>query len=264
MSDFTVSLTGSTARAPPVVSRTRDNLPIELTAASLAEAVPLIAGQQPEVVVLDLRLPDSNELQTLKEVFAHRNRSQVIVVSGFLTTDLTVQAMHRGALHVFEKPVAERPFCETVQKALAVAASTEAQPLHAADRARGAASHFVDLVLRTLDTDRDLKTLGAWAEYVGVSVTMLRQACYRAQLHQPHDARDFVRVLVAVARARELECDLALLLDISDTRTLDPLLARAGLTSRTKDASVEDFLARQQFIAAGHEVLRQLREALKR
>jgi hypothetical protein len=93
---------------------------------------------------------------------------------------------------------------------------------------------------------------------------MLRQACYRAQMHQPHDARDFVRVLVAVVRARKHGCDLALLLDISDTRTLDPLLARAGLTGMTTDASVEEFLVRQQFIPAGHEVLRLLRDALKR
>ena len=232
-----------------------------LTAASLPEALAIMRDTPPDVIVLDLRLLDSNEQATLDAVFAHRGRSHVIVVSAFLTTELIVRAMHLGARHVLDKPVSEEALVEAVQKALEPAPAI-ADPVQASDRERGAASHLVNLMLRALDADRDLKTLGAWARHVGLSETMLRQACYRAQMHQPHDARDFVRILVAVVRAEEHACDLSLLLDISDTRTLDPLLARAGLTGMTTDVNVETFLARQQFIPAGHEVLRLLRKAL--
>jgi hypothetical protein len=55
-----------------------------------------------------------------------------------------------------------------------------------------------------------------------------------------------------------------LLLDINDTRTRDGFLGRAGLAGRTKGVTVEELLDRQQFIPAGHEVLRLLREALER
>lgn len=235
-----------------------------VAAASLAEAAGVMARTIPDVIVLGLRLPDSDELQTLEAVFAHGSRSQVIIVSGFLTTDLTVKAVKLGAQQVLEKPVLERPFLEAVMKALATAASMPTDVVPMADRTQGAAAHFVSLVLRALDSDRDLKTLGVWAKHVGLSDTMLRLACYRAQLKQPHNARDFARVLLAVVRARKHGCDLALLLDIADTRTLGPLLAWAGLTGRTTGISVQEFLERQQFIPADHEVLRLLREALKR
>lgn len=154
-----------------------------------------------------------------------------------------------------------RPVTLAVGNALEQAPS--GTPLPAPDRERGAAAHLVNLILRALDADRDLKTLDAWARHAGLSVTMLRQACYLAHL-TPHDARDFVRALVGVIRSRSLACECDLLLDNADTRTRDAFLDRAGLTGRTMDATVEDFLDRQQFIPAGHEVLRLLRDALKR
>ena len=233
-----------------------------LTAASLTEAMAIMDDKPPDVIVLDLRLPDSTEEDTLDAVFASRIRTQVIVVSGFLTTNLTVKAMQLGALHVFEKPiVTEQAFVEAVRKGLAPAPQAAAQSVQTADRARGAAAHFVSLVLRALDADLDLKTLGAWAVHVGVSVSMLREACYLVHV-PPHDARDFVRMLVAVIRARRLACDLDLLLDIADTRTLDGLIGKAGLTGKPATATVADFLEHQRFVPAGHEVLRLLRQAL--
>jgi hypothetical protein len=67
---------------------------------------------------------------------------------------------------------------------------------------------------------------------------------------------------VAIVRSRRLGCECDLLLDLHDTRTREAFLARAGLTSRTMGITVEEFLDTQQFISAGHEVLRLLREAL--
>jgi FixJ family two-component response regulator len=234
-----------------------------LTATSWAEALAVVAQVRPDVIVLDLRLPDSTEQDTLEAVFARRMRSQVIVVSGFLTVDLAFRAARLGAFDVLAKPVDPDLFVEAVRKALAAAASARSTFTAQTHETGDAASQFVGLVLRTLDADRDLKTLDAWARHVGRSVTRLRQACYLAHI-TPHDARDFVRALVAVVRSRSLGCECDLLLDINDTRTRDAFLARAGLTGRTIDATVEDFLDRQQFIPAGHEVLRLLRDALKR
>lgn len=231
-----------------------------LTATSLAQALAAAARKRPHVIVLDLRLPDSGELETLDAILGHHNSSRVIVVSGFSTTALTVQAMKKGAFHVFEKPVKVDPFLSVVRDALA---TDVAYPARHSSQAGDAVSRLVEHFGRTLTANRDLKTLGAWADHIGVSVTMLRQACYLAHV-PPHDARDFVRVLVAVVRAQKMGCDLDLLFDIADSRTLHALLIKAGLAGRTANASVGEFLARQQFVPTGHEVLRLLREALKR
>ena len=68
---------------------------------------------------------------------------------------------------------------------------------------------------------------------------------------------------MAIVRRRRLGCECDLLLGLHDTRTREAFLARAGLTGRTVGATVEEFLDRQQFIPAGHEILRLLREALE-
>ncbi len=230
-----------------------------LTAASLPEALAIMRNAEPDIILLDLRLLDSNEQNTLDAIFAHRRRSQVIVVSGFLTTELVVRAMQLGAHQVLDKPVSESGLVRAVLKAVESAPS--AAPVPTPNREQGAAAHLVDLVLRALNADRDLKKLDTWATHVGLSVTMLRQACYLAHL-PPHDVRDFVRALVGVIRSRRLACELDLLLDNADTRTRDAFLERSGLTGRTLNATVKDFLAQQQFIPAGHEVLRLLRQAL--
>jgi hypothetical protein len=168
--------------------------------------------------------------------------------------------MKWGALHVLEKPVNADGFLNVIRNAL-VTTSTDRHKAQPAGPAGDAVSRLVEHIGRTLNGDRDLKTLGAWAENIGVSLTMLRQACYLAHV-PPHQARDFVRALVAVIRSKGLSCDVDLLLDFADTRTLRAFLARAGLTGRTAHPTVEDFLTRQQFIPARHEVLRLLRQNL--
>ena len=73
---------------------------------------------------------------------------------------LSDRALEEISLH------GSRPVTLAVGNALEQAPS--GTPLPAPDRERGAAAHLVNLILRALDADRDLKTLDAWARHAGL------------------------------------------------------------------------------------------------
>jgi CheY-like chemotaxis protein len=251
------------ARVSAVLQEALALLPCDLaTATSLAEAQTIIKSRRPRVIVLDLWLPDASDLQAMHALAPRFSGASVVVVSGRLTTEIVVDVMRLGAVHAFGKPLRIQHFLEVVRQALAAPPAPEADRLRLPARS-GVAARWVDLVLRAIDSDGDLKTLQAWAEFAGVSLSGLRSTCYLAHI-QPHDARDFMRVLRALVRARRLGWDLDVLLDVGDERTLEPLLERAGLTGGTATATVDEYFDRQQFIPAETEALQLLSGALRK
>jgi two-component system nitrogen regulation response regulator GlnG len=74
-------------------------------AATAAEAVRLFKTDHPDVVVLDVHLPDATGLETylrLREIDA---RVPVILVTGHGTTDLAIKAISEGAFEYLLKPL---------------------------------------------------------------------------------------------------------------------------------------------------------------
>jgi diguanylate cyclase (GGDEF)-like protein len=67
------------------------------TAGRLAEVRPLLGGQRPDVVVLDLNLPDGNGLQTLRRVMEDVPGTPVIVLTGSEDEETGVRALQSGA-----------------------------------------------------------------------------------------------------------------------------------------------------------------------
>lgn len=130
-----------------------------------------------------------------------------------------------------------------------------AQPTSTAER-------WADFVLRGCKSEKDLKTLGMWAHQVAVSYTTLCEVCRLIGV-QPRHARDFTRVLRAVMRPSFDFRQLASFLDISDRRTLEPLLQTAGFdTLVSQPVSAMSFLDNQQFINSENAGLRVIREIL--
>jgi len=128
---------------------------------------------------------------------------------------------------------------------------------------RSTAERWAVRVLKASESDGDLKTIADWAMFVGVSYSSLCESCRLLSI-RPHDARDFARILRVVIQSRANECQPEALLDVSDRRTLNRLIARAGirLDEPNRFASIDEFLRRQQFVDANNQGLTALRKML--
>src|SRR5947209_6965393 len=74
------------------------NLPVEVrTAESAAEGLALARDQRPDVIILDVQLPDMSGLEALRKLRELDARSPVIFITGKSTTDTAIEAMKLGA-----------------------------------------------------------------------------------------------------------------------------------------------------------------------
>ncbi len=71
----------------------------------------------PELVLLDLRLPDANGLDLIPEVAADE-LTALIVITAHSDIDTVVEAMHRGADHFLKKPINPEPLLSTLKRVL--------------------------------------------------------------------------------------------------------------------------------------------------
>jgi len=62
------------------------------------------AGVQPDVALIDLKLPDADGLELLTALKAHWPDTEAIVLTGYGTLDYAVEATKRGAFHFQTKP----------------------------------------------------------------------------------------------------------------------------------------------------------------
>src|SRR5947208_3600096 len=77
-----------------------------LTAATAAEGLRQLAEHKPDVVVLDLQLPDRSGLEVFQEIRAKDPRCPVVFVTAHGTTETAIEAMKGGAFDYLVKPVA--------------------------------------------------------------------------------------------------------------------------------------------------------------
>src|SRR5215218_4103149 len=76
-----------------------------LTAPDAEEGLALISREQPDVVVLDLNLPDAYGLDVYGEIRAIDARIPVIFITGHGTTETAIEAMKQGAFDYLLKPL---------------------------------------------------------------------------------------------------------------------------------------------------------------
>ncbi len=76
-----------------------------LTAATAAEGLDQVRTHGPDVVVLDLQLPDRSGLEVFHEIQALDPKRPVIFITAHGTTDTAIEAMKNGAFDYLVKPV---------------------------------------------------------------------------------------------------------------------------------------------------------------
>lgn len=119
------------------------------------------------------------------------------------------------------------------------------------DHPASVAERWASYVLAACKSERDPRTLAIWAHQVCVSYTTLSESCRLIDV-QPRDARDFARILRIMLLPEFDHRKLASFLDISDVRTLDCILHKAGLiefAAFSRQITISSFLDNQQFIA---------------
>src|SRR5438132_14420731 len=75
-------------------------------AANGAEAMALFRSEGPDLVVLDVRLPDADGLDLLGQMKHESPETAVIIVTAVADVKKAVEAMRRGAFYFLRKPLA--------------------------------------------------------------------------------------------------------------------------------------------------------------
>jgi len=89
-----------------------------LEAADGGQARDLIRQEHPELVILDIWMPDVDGLQLLRELHGSEQAPEVIMISGHGTIETAVQATKLGAFDFIEKPFSLDGLVRIVNRAL--------------------------------------------------------------------------------------------------------------------------------------------------
>lgn len=131
----------------------REHLVLEADTAT--KGLQLTADEEPDLVLLDIGLPDGNGLEVLPRLKEHRPSPTVVMITAYEQVKEVVLAIKRGAFDYLVKPVDLPEFELTVQNALEHTGlrnevdrlRQEVQRLRAVDRLIGKNQHFLDAQL---------------------------------------------------------------------------------------------------------------------
>jgi two-component system nitrogen regulation response regulator GlnG len=88
------------------------------TAGTARQGIESVRRNPPDVVILDVRLPDLTGIEAFDEIRRFDPRLPVIIITAFSTADTAIEAMKRGAFEYLLKPVDFHQLRELVNKAI--------------------------------------------------------------------------------------------------------------------------------------------------
>src|SRR5262245_23513001 len=92
-----------------------------LTAATAAEGLEQVRKHGPDVVVLDLQLPDRSGLDVFRQIQAEDPKRPVVFITAHGTTETAIEAMKGGAFDYLVKPVDLERLSQLIERAFAAA-----------------------------------------------------------------------------------------------------------------------------------------------
>ena len=92
-----------------------------LTASTASEGLRQFHAQRPDVIILDLQLPDRSGMEVFEEVHTADPRLPVIFITAHGTTHTAIEAMKRGAFDYLIKPVDFEQIRDLLRRAFAAA-----------------------------------------------------------------------------------------------------------------------------------------------
>jgi two-component system nitrogen regulation response regulator GlnG len=92
-----------------------------ITAATAAEGLALVGKRHPDVILLDLQLPDGNGLGVFQQIHALDPKRPVIFITAHGTTETAIEAMKSGAFDYLVKPLDLERLSQLLDRALEAA-----------------------------------------------------------------------------------------------------------------------------------------------
>ena len=89
-----------------------------LTAASGTEAIELLSKQHFDLVITDLKMDGAGGMEVLEKTKAESPDTEVVIITGYATTPLAVEAMRKGSFHFLSKPLKIDELRTTAKQAL--------------------------------------------------------------------------------------------------------------------------------------------------
>lgn len=91
---------------------------IEVTGAESGQkALDLLAGEDFDVIVLDVKMPGIDGIETLREIKKKKPLTEVIMLTGHASVESGIQGMQLGAFDYVMKPVALDELLEKMRQA---------------------------------------------------------------------------------------------------------------------------------------------------
>ncbi len=101
-----------------------------ITTASGREGLSVALKEVPDIVLLDLRLPDLYGIEVLRAVKSDYSEISVIVMTGYGEVEEAVKAMKLGAEYYFQKPIDLDQLAIVVDKSLSIKQIRQESVLH--------------------------------------------------------------------------------------------------------------------------------------
>src|SRR5262249_38855290 len=92
-----------------------------LTAGTAAAGLNLFHQHGPDVVVLDLHLPDRSGLDVFRQIQAEDSKRPVVFITAHGTTETAIEAMKNGAFDYLVKPLDLERLSQVLERALETA-----------------------------------------------------------------------------------------------------------------------------------------------
>lgn len=181
-----------------------------VTAETLGEAHAALGAFQPDIVLLDIELPDGSGMDFLSEAAALDNPPEIIVMTAYGTSDMAVQAIQEGAFDFLTKPFDSARLKVTLDNAAAqLQLGKRAQELARLERDR-----YCNFIGKSLAMQSVYKTIDSLAPsdatgfIVGESGTGKELAAEAIHQQSPRHAAEFIAINCGAIPGELMESEL--------------------------------------------------------
>ena len=80
------------------------------------EALEMFESQRPDIVTLDITMPEMDGLEALDRMIAIQPDARIIVISALASKEVAIEAIKKGAATFVQKPITEAELIEAIEE----------------------------------------------------------------------------------------------------------------------------------------------------